>query len=192
MLPSPPLYEWRAWADSFPDLPQPSDESWKEETYIIARGLYSVDVKIRDDKLEIKELLADRDGLQLWSPAAELAFPIPALTLERELMVRLQIGQPLHREHYGPRELFEDIVLARQNLLAVPVRKCRHLFVVHGCRAENSEVEVAGQRCMTAAVEHKTPEELLAAVAHMGLDRYPNLAYPAALMRLVPRANAQP
>lgn len=191
MLPAKPLYEWRAWAPSFPDLPQPTEEDgWDDETYIIARSLLGLNVKIRGDTLEIKELLADRDGLQLWSPSAKLAFPIPALTLERELMVRLQIGQPLHREHYGQRELFEDVVLARQNLLPVRLRKRRHLFIMHGCRAENTEVEVAGERFMTAAVEHEVPEEVRAAVIAMKLDHHPNLAYPAALMRFVPRATA--
>lgn len=187
MLPAPPLYEWRAWASSFPDLPEP-DEDWSEESYLLVQGLHSLNVKIRDGMLEIKELLAERDGLQLWSPAAELRFPIPAATLERELMVRLQIGQPLRHERYGERELFEDVTLARRNVLAMPVRKRRHLYVVHGCRAESGEVEVAGRRFRTAAAEHQEPEQLRRAILHMGLDRHPNLGYPAALLQIAAEA----
>lgn len=181
-----PRYEFRVWGDSFPDLPAPGDAPWQDETYVLALGLLSVNVKLRDEALEIKELLADQSDLQLWSAAARLTFPIPALTLERELMVRLQIGEPLHRERYGPAELLDDIVAARQNLVAVPLRKRRHLFEFAGCRAETAEVMVAGRRVVTAAFEHEAPEPVRDAIARTGLTGRANLAYPAALELLVP------
>jgi hypothetical protein len=186
MQPDKPRYEYRAWAP-FPELPQPEGEEWSEETYLIPLGLWSADIKIRGDALEIKDLLADRGGLQLWHPGARLAFPIPALTLERELMTRIKIGQPLRRELYGPREIIEDIVEARRNVVAVPLRKRRRLFEFAGCRAETAEVELAGQRLTTAAAEHERPEPVADAAHRMGLDRFPNAAYVAALARLVPQ-----
>lgn len=190
MLPGPPLYEYRAWGDDFPGLPHPDDEAWSEETYILAKGLRSLDVKVRGDALEIKEMLADRDGTQLWNPAERLVFPIPALTLERALMVRLMIGQPLSRERYGLAEIMSDIVEARDNLVAVPLRKRRRLLEVAGCRAETTEVEIRGHRVMTACAENEAPERVLAAAREMGIDRLPNLAYPMALLPLLPRLEA--
>jgi hypothetical protein len=186
MQPGKPHYEYRAWAESFPKLPQPDREPWFEETYLVALGLASRSIKIRGDALEIKELLEDREGIQLWNPSARLVFPIPALTLERELMVLLQIGQPLAHERYGPREIMEDIVEARSNVVAVPVRKRRHLFECAGCRAETAEVEVGGRRIMTAAAEHEDVDALLKAVRELGIGHLPNIAYPMALMQLRP------
>lgn len=183
---TPPRYEYRAWADSFPDLPRPDAEPWVEETYLIAQGLASRNVKLTADALEIKELVQDREGLQLWRPAARLAYPIPAATLERELMVLLQIGQPLRRERYGPAEILEDVADARRNVLAVPLRKRRRLFAAAGgCRAETAEIETGdGKRATTAAAEHADPARLMEAMAGLGLDRFPNLSYPTALARL--------
>jgi hypothetical protein len=179
-----PRYEFRAWAPSFPALPRPEQEPWEDEIYLIPLGLLTKSVKIRGKVLEIKEMVHDRDGLQLWRPAARLIFPIPAITLERELMVLIKIGQPLRRERYGPDELIEDVAEARRNVVAVPMRKRRHVFEVEACRAECTEVEVAGHRIMTAAAEHPEPSPLLRAVQAMKLDTYVNLAYPAELDRL--------
>ena len=179
-----PRYEYRAWADAFPDLPRPDAEPWAEETYLLALGLLSRNIKLKDDALEIKELVADRGGLQLWRPSARLELPVPALTLERELMVLLQIGQPLRHERYGVAEIMDDIVGARRNVVAVPLRKRRHLYEVEGCRAEVAEIEVNGQRTMTTAAEHEEADRLMAAMKAMGLDRYANLSYPEALSRM--------
>lgn len=181
-----PRFERRAWASAFPGLPQPGEEPWTEDIYLVALGLTNRDIKIRGGALEIKELVLEAHGLQLWRPAARLEFPIPALTLERELMVLLQIGEPLRRPRYGPEEIMEDIVRRRRNVAAVPVRKRRRLFEVKGCRAETALVELAGQRAMTAAAEHEEADRLLEAVAEMGLDRYLNLSYPQVLDRLRP------
>lgn len=191
MEPGKLRYEYRAWAEAFPDLPQPDDEPWVEETYLLPLGLVGLGIKIRGDALEIKELLTDRDGFQLWSPAARLAFPIPALTLERELMVRLAIGEPLRRKRYGPQEIMTDIVQARRNVIAATLKKRRRLFEVASCRAETAAVEVEGQRMMTAAAEHEDMDQLRRAVAEMKLDRYPNLSYPETLLQIVPRERAQ-
>jgi hypothetical protein len=187
MLPGKPRYEYRAWGEDFPGLPRPDQEPWGEETYLVPFGLLSRSIKIRGGALEIKELLADHDGVQLWAPAARLKFPIPALTLERELMSILQAGQPLRRDAYGPEELIEELTGGgRHTVTAVPLRKRRHVFDAHGCRAETAEIEVAGRRLMTAAVEHEDPERLLRAVAEQGLGKLANISYPQVLSRLFP------
>ena len=59
MPPDTPRYEYRAWAPAFPGLPQPEGEAWSEETYLVALGLLSLNIKIRDDALEIKQLKLD-------------------------------------------------------------------------------------------------------------------------------------
>lgn len=179
-----PRYEYRAWSESFPALPQPEGEGWQEETYLVAPGRVDLNVKIRGSALEIKELVSQESGLHLWRPSAALEFPIPALTLERELLDLLQLGLRLHHEHYGRDELLADIVEQRGNVFAIPLRKRRRLYEIQGCRAETAEVELDGRKVMTAAAEHEDATRLMAAMDEMGLDRYANLAYPAALLQL--------
>lgn len=190
-MPSAPRLEHRAWAPSFPGLPAPGeDDAWAEETYLVPLGLQGRNIKLRAGALELKDLLlVEDDGFQLWSPATRLPFPIPAALVERELLVRLALSQPLRRERYGADELLAEVVGPRRASIAViPVRKRRRLLEVAGCRAETAEVELAqdGRRLMTAAAEHEEAARLRRAVAEMGLAGHPSTDYPTALLRLAP------
>jgi hypothetical protein len=199
MQPSqPPRFEFRAWsAEPFPGLLPPAGE-FAEEVYLIPLGLAGRDIKIRDGALEIKELLLERDGLQLWDPAVRLEFPVPASSLERELMTRLMLNQPLARPRYGREELLDELVAARRrNIAVVPVRKRRRVMEAAGCRAEAGEVELGGggggrRRVFTAAAEHEDPARLRRALAELGLEGRANLDYPAALARALPLPGVPP
>jgi len=191
MLPGSPTFEFRAWADSFPGLPSLGDKPFEEEIYLIPLGVAGHSIKLRGGALEIKDLIQEQDGLQHWDPAIRLPFPIPAALVERELMVRLALGEALTREHYGAEELLHEIVEARRNIAAVRLKKRRHQFEAAGCRAETAEIEVAGQRMMSAAAEHEDPEALRRAIAELKLGGHANVDYPTMLGRLVPlRATA--
>jgi hypothetical protein len=184
----PPRYEFRAWsAEPFPGLAPPSGE-FAEEVYLVPLGLAGRDIKLRGDALEIKELLLERDGLQLWDPAVRLEFPVPASSLERELVTRLMLNQPLARPRYGRRELLDELVAARhRNIAVVPVGKRRRLLEAAGCRAEAGEVQLdGGRRAFTAAAEHEDPARLRRALAELGLEGRANLDYPAMLARALP------
>lgn len=194
---APAAWERRAWGPSFPGLGPPGDaEPWGVETYLLPLGLAGRNIKITGDDgsggggaaaaLEMKDLVVRRGDLQLWQPAARLPFPIAARLVERELIVRLALGQPLHRERFTVEELLADIALARGNVAVVRLRKRRRLFEAAGCRAEVGEVEIGGDRILTACVEHPESDRAARAAAELGIDQYPNLDYPAALARLVP------
>jgi hypothetical protein len=187
MEPDKPRYEYRAWANAFPDLPQPDGEEWTEETYLVPLGLPSLSIKLRDGVLDIKEWKAGQDGPQLWQAAARLTFPIPAPTVDRELVTRLQISLPLSRERYGPDELVRDLLDARRNVVAVAVRKRRRIYDADGCRAETTAVEIGGQPFMTAAIEHESAAKVASTARKIGLDGFPNRSYPEVLDRLAPR-----
>ena len=186
MQPSRPRFEYRAWAEAFPDLPRPESEPFTDEVYLIPLGLGGRDIKIRGGALEMKDLVLEQDGLPLWDPAVRLEFPIPTRLVERELLERLALNQVLQRQRYTQEELLEELAEARRNIAVVPVQKRRRLLEIAGCRAESGEVLVAGRRLLTAAAEHETPDTLRRAVGEMKLARYPNLDYPAALTRLLP------
>ena len=184
--PKPAVWERRAWAASFPGLGPPGEaEEWAEEAYLLPLGLGGRDIKIRGQALEIKDLVAQRADMQLWRNAARLPFPIPSAAVERELILRLALGQPLSRERYTAEQILGELVGPRHNVAVVTLRKRRRLFESAGCRAEVAEVEVGGRRTLTACAEHEDPDRLRQAAAELGLDRHPNLDYPTALARLV-------
>ena len=180
------VWERRAWAASFPGLGPPGEaEEWAEEAYLLPLGLGGRDIKIRGQALEIKDLVAQRADMQLWRDAARLPFPIPSAAVERELILRLALGQPLSRERYTAEQILGELVGPRHNVAVVRLRRRRRLFESAGCRAEVAEVEVGGRRTLTACAEHEDPDRLRQAAAELGLDRHPNLDYPTALARLV-------
>jgi hypothetical protein len=185
---SKPVWERRAWSASFPGLSPPGEaEGWAEEAYLLPLGLGGRNIKISGDALEMKDLVVARPDMQLWHPAARLTFPVPSASLERELMVRLALGQPLTRERYTAGQLLDELVGPRHNVAVVRLKKRRRLFEAAGCRAEVAEVDVGDRRILTACAEHEDPARLRQAAAELGLglDRYPNLDYPTALARLV-------
>ena len=180
------VWERRAWAASFPGLGPPGEaEEWAEEAYLLPLGLGGRDIKIRGGALEIKDLVAQRADMQLWRDAARLPFPIPSAAVERELILRLALGQPLSRERYTAEQILGELVGPRHNVAVVRLRRRRRLFESAGCRAEVAEVEVGGRRTLTACAEHEDPDRLRQAAAELGLDRHPNLDDPTALARLV-------
>lgn len=191
---APAAWERRAWAPSFPGLGPPGEaEPWGVETYLLPLGLAGRNIKIRGGEgggdvaaLEMKDLVVQRGDLQLWQPAARLPFPIPAHLVERELIVRLALGQPLRRERFTVEDLLADLALARGNVVVVRLRKRRRLFEAAGCRAEVGEVEIDGRRILTACIEHPEADRVALAATELGIDRYPNLDYPSALARLAP------
>lgn len=189
--PTPPVWERRAWAASFPGLSPPGEaEEWGEEAYLLPIGLGGRNIKVRGGALEIKDLLVQSADAQLWRDAAHLPFPIPSATIERELILRLALNQPCSRERYTADQLLGELLGGRHNLAIVRLRKRRRVFESAGCRAEVGEVELDGRRILTACAEHEDPDRLRRAVAELGLDRYPNLDYPSALSRLVPPRRA--
>jgi hypothetical protein len=174
-------YEHRAWAEAFPDLPQPAADAWDAETYFIRRDRLDVNVKARSGAVEIKELVEVKDGLQLWRPAGRLDLPASGRDLTRVLKPWFGVELPLAAERLDLAALERALAAVVPDLLAVQLRKRRHLFEAAGVRAECTEVRIADRRVMTAAAEHEDPAVLRRAVDGLGLGRFANLAYPAAL-----------
>lgn len=177
-------YEYRAWADAFPDLPQPEGEAWDEETYFILPRRLTVNVKARSGAVEVKQLAEERDGLQLWRPAARIELPAHGRDLGHALRPWLDVDLPQAGEPLDLGALERALAAAVPDLLSVGLRKRRHFFEAAGARAECTEVRIGERQVMTAAAEHEDPTILRRAVRELGLGALPNLAYPAALLRL--------
>ena len=173
---SSPRFERRAWAAAFLDLPDPSAVAASEETYLLWQGRPDFNLKLRGGRLELKELIAEKNGLQQWRPGPKLGFPLAGQEL-----CQLGLASP------GRSVTYEDLAallpdLEQAGLLAVPLRKRRLLFERSGCRAETAIVEARGKRLATAAVEDMDAALVRRAAAEMGLDRWPNLSYPTTLL----------
>ena len=69
--------------------------------------------------------------------------------------------------------------------MTVPIKKCRCRGRVADCSIEIVEVEVKGTKVKSIAIEAIDPDAVLELVKQLGLTRYENLSYPAAIKRML-------
>ena len=94
-----PRFEFRAFARNLDPVAarirkRARDKSVDEsrEVYILRPQEWQRNIKIRGDRLELKELIEQRDGLQRWKPAGQWTFPVGADALRKTI---LPVGEPV-------------------------------------------------------------------------------------------------
>jgi hypothetical protein len=193
MNPIQPRFEFRAWGDQLDTvrdriaaLAEPYEIRESIETYIVSTATTEANPKVRGDRLDIKVLIANRDGFQQWEPQLKASFPISASVLRNDFFRILgEFAPDLGRESYSFEQFIQDIVEPHDELTAVEVVKQRQISTVIGCITELSYVSIAGEDIQTAAVESADLEALQDARRLTGLDGYENISYPAAIKRTI-------
>ena len=193
MNPIQPRFEFRAWADDLTSvrdrtsaLAEPYETRESVETYIVSAATDSANPKVRGDRLDIKVLIASRDGFEQWEPQLKASFPISASVLRNDFFRILgEFAPNLDRDEYSYEQFIHDIVKRHDELEAVEVVKQRQISTVRGCITEFAYVSIAGSDTQTAAVESTDIEALQEARQLTGLDAYENINYPAAIKRTI-------
>ena len=188
-----PRFEFRAWGDQLDtvrdriaSLAEPYEIRESVETYIVSAATTDANPKVREDRLDIKVLIATRDGFQQWEPQLKVGFPISASVLRNDFFRILGGSAPdLDRESYSFEQFIHHIVEPHVELTAVEVVKQRRISTVSGCITELAYVSIAGEDIQTAAVESTDLEALRDARRLTGLDAYENISYPAAIKRAI-------
>jgi hypothetical protein len=193
MSPVEPRFEFRAWADQL-DAVENAVRSLSEcyqsrestETYIISTTAVNANPKVRANQLDIKVLVAIRQGFEQWEPRLKATFPIPARLLRDELFPLL--GQPapaLEGDTFSLARFLDNVVEPYDGIAAVEVTKRRRAFTISGCITEIADVSIAGAELQTAAVESVDIGALLEARRLTGLTAYDNVNYPTAIKRAI-------
>ena len=193
MNPIQPRFEFRAWAhdltsvrDRISALAEPYETRESVETYIVSAATTDANPKVRGDRLDVKVLIASRDGFEQWEPQLKASFPISASVLRNDFFRILgEFAPNLDRDEYSYEQFIHDIVVRHDELEAVEVVKQRRISTVRGCITEFAYVSIAGSDTQTAAVESTDIEALQEARQLTGLDAYENINYPAAIKRTI-------
>jgi len=199
-----PRWEWRTFGQEFGEAEArfkaltAEKVQRSEETYLLAAGS-DANVKIRDGLMDIKSLeivmdiktlkIVNETGLERWRPVLKEGFPISASAVAQ---VRKALGLPKGPQPEGaiPQDrLLADLAPPGGGVRVVAVHKTRTRYRVHGCVAEVTDVIADGLPVRTIAIEDKDPAKVIAAVAAMGLDGYPNNNYPRGLKELLGLSN---
>ena len=187
-----PRFEFRTWAESLDGVRDRIEAlsaclatRESSETYIVSSTTTRVNPKVRTGRLDVKVLLAVREGFEQWEPRLKASFPIATELLREELFPLLALPAPvLDREHYSFKS-FMGIIERSDDMSAVEVIKRRRAFTIAECIAEFAQVEIAGRKLQTAAIESVDTGALKEARRLTGLEAYDNINYPTVIKQTI-------
>src|SRR5262245_49028699 len=187
-----PRWEWRMFGSPPPAAEaafralEPQGTKDSDERYLLARD--DRIVKVRDELMDIKVLVAtDEHGLQQWRPVMKASFPLQAdaVTAVSDALGAVVVAS--RGEGLTLADLLAELQHAGSDVLAAPVHKHRVRYVVEGCAAEDSTVEVKGHSLRTIAIESEDAAAVWAAVRSVGMGGYRNTSYARGLRSLLRR-----
>ena len=187
-----PRYEFRTFAQNFGmvetrmrQLANCEMIRESDEIYIVSAANNENNTKIRDEKMDIKELVEHRQGLERWHPRMKGEFPMSAATIQTDVFPAFGVDMPvLKRDTYTLDQYLNDIIKPHPQLLDVQVFKRRFAFTVNGCITEIAHLLVNGAAIQTVAVELEDVDAVLEAMAMLGLTAYENVNYLLAIKRI--------
>ena len=186
-------FEFRAWARNFGMVETrlrgfSKCEGIREsdEIYIVAANKDGDNIKIRNDELNIKEIVQERDGLEQWRPRLKGPFPMTAEVLKADVFPCFGVTMPtLDRSAYTVDQFLDEVVRPNRDLVTVNVFKRRFAFTVSDCITEHAEVWFNGAGLQTVAVESTDVEAVLETKRQLGLGDYENVNYLCAIKRVI-------
>jgi len=193
--PTPPRYEFRTFGHNFQShqeqmaqLSQPVPEDLQvrifDEIYIISKTLDDVNIKIKNDLLDLKKLINANDNLEQWNTIAKHKFPISKELLLNEIFPSLNADLPLLTKAEFDIKSFLNITKRHKDLLTVPVHKKRNAYIVNFTICEFAEVIIDSNYLYTVAVESTEIDEVTKTVNQLNLDQYENINYVQAIKRV--------
>lgn len=189
-------YEFRSFGQNFDEaayrmarlsspVPERLWERRSEETYIMSRANDNNNVKIRDNKMDIKALVQTVDGLEQWSPLLKAEFPISRETLANEVFLAFQLLPPaLNKDNYSLQDVL-NLVNAHQDLQSVRVSKHRSAYTVNGTICEVAKVLVNGAALTTVSSESTDISDVKKTLADLKLTGIENINYLQAIKRVI-------
>jgi len=188
-----PRYEFRTFAQNFGRVEDTIRSLSRCEKYRESREIYILSVdnnenntKIRDDKMDIKVIVKEEQGLEQWAPRMKGEFPMVVETIRDEVFPALGVPVPwFERSRYTLDQFQYELIRPHKDLSAAQVIKRRFGFTVNGCITEIADLLVNGAAIRTVAVESEDPEAVLHAMEILGLGAYENVNYLLAIKRII-------
>lgn len=188
-----PRYEFRTFAQNFGRVETrmrgfSKCEMIREssEIYIVSAANNENNTKIRDRKMDIKELVEQKKGLERWNPRMKGEFPMKLEVIQNEVFPAFSVEEPeFKRAEYTLKQYLDEIIMPHPQLLAVQVFKRRFAFNINGCITEIAHLLINGAAIQTVAVELEDVDPILKALEMLGLSEYENVNYLLAIKRIV-------
>ena len=158
-------------------FPVPADEEEaRTDIYFVVPRRIDASLKLRGERLDLKLLRDERDGLELWEPAGEADFPVAPGRLREQLLGPVGVRLVLPEAPVG-RDLLLGLARAAPGMRLVRVEKRRRQHRLEGVVAEFTRLAADGQAVESVAVEGEDPERVKNAIAALGLSGRRNTSY---------------
>lgn len=159
-------------------------EASSTQIYFLTRLNIDTNLKIRNEKLELKTLEA-RDGLlERWLSVFREDLPVPAQLVSGKALPELGITLQLGRK--GRLDIEDLVGIAERHRAFAPlvVNKKRRKYQLQEALAEIVQVSTGGgRRVESAAIESADADVANALIGDFGMMDLDNLSYPAFLQR---------
>lgn len=149
-----------------------------DEVYLLSRADPDASVKLREERLEVKTLVAREGRFELWEASAQLALPIDGATFKRCGGTALAIDVDLPDDAGLDREALIALGKAHRALHAVALRKRRLRFTIPPGWGEIVDIEIDGGALRSVAVEAADRDAAGELVAMAGMEGETNASYP--------------
>jgi len=191
----PPRYEFRTFGHNFneaqrlmEELTQPVPDDLKvrvfNEIYIVAKKADNINVKVRNDLLDIKKLINIEGKLERWDAVTKYDFPIKKDLLINDILPRLKADIPIiDKDEFDLKELV-SLAKRHKDLIPVSVHKKRFAYLVNFTICEFADIIIGNDYLYTVAVESTDPNEVLTTVNQLELKEFENINYVQAIKRL--------
>ncbi|MEA3486143.1 MAG: hypothetical protein U9R20_00585 [Thermodesulfobacteriota bacterium] len=188
-----PRYEFRAFAQNFGMVETKMRKLSKceiiresSEIYIVSSSNNENNTKIRDIKMDIKELVEKKQGLERWNPRMKDEFPMKTAVIKNEVFPAFAVKEPdFTRGEYTLDQYLNELIIPHPELSAVNVFKRRFAFTINGCITEIAQLLINGAAIQTVAVELEDIDAILKARDILGLADYENVNYLLAIKRVI-------
>jgi hypothetical protein len=193
---SKPRFEFRTFGQNFDtaakrmsrlSMPVPEEywERFSDEMYIVASINNVHNVKIREDKLDIKTLLQTVEGFEQWYPLMTGDFPITVEVLEKDIFQPFQVSIPRFMKKTYSYDEFMEIIQEHPDLQLVHVHKQRFGYLVNDTLCEMGVVLINGAKVLTISSESTDIEAIKKTIKDIGLEGIENINYLQAIKRVI-------
>jgi hypothetical protein len=157
-----------------------------QEVYIVSAANNENNTKIRDIKMDIKELVEKKQGLERWNPRMKGEFPMQTEVIKTKVFPAFAVKEPdFKRDAYTLDQYLEELIIPHPELSAVNVFKQRFAFTINGCITEIAQLLINGAAIQTVAVELEDIDAIQKAKELLGLTEYENINYLLAIKRVI-------
>ncbi|CFX35917.1 protein of unknown function [Candidatus Filomicrobium marinum] len=152
------------------------------QTYIVRHNYDHISIKLREDRLEVKERFGQLDCLERWRYRFVAPLPVTADQVEEHLFAPLGLSVSLKAgTRFSAHALIELVQAHCPPLALIELNKDRVKWSLGACNAEYVSLDADGHSLCSIALESTDPNALRQLIGTLQLDHYENQSYIAFL-----------